>query len=159
MKVPDKARGLIEGFEGFANIKLDGYVYPYFCSARKLTVGIGTTNFDHNKRRFTVQECVEFYERDSQQFLDELVKMSPTLETHNVSEARICALLSWIYNLGATNYRSSTMKKMVDIGEWNQVALECRKWNKERKNGVLVPNTGLTIRRNKEAELLKKGEW
>ena len=59
------------------------------------------------------------------------------------------ALLSFIYNIGATQFADSTLLKYVNEGKFELVPDELRKWNKV--NGEV--SLGLTRRREREANL------
>jgi lysozyme len=59
------------------------------------------------------------------------------------------ALTSWTYNLGPTNLKSSTMLKVLNDGNYDEVPEQIKKWNKA---GGQVLN-GLIKRRDAEAEL------
>ena len=69
------------------------------------------------------------------------------------------ALLSFIYNIGATQFADSTLLKYVNEGKFELVPDELRKWNKV--NGEV--SLGLTRRREREANLFmsesKIGTW
>ena len=59
------------------------------------------------------------------------------------------ALVSWTYNLGPTNLKSSTMLKVLNEGKYNEVPDQMRRWN--RAGGKVLE--GLVIRRDHEAKL------
>lgn len=59
------------------------------------------------------------------------------------------ALLSFIYNIGATQFADSTVLKYVNEGKFDLVPDELRKWNRVNNEVSL----GLTRRREKEAKL------
>ena len=62
------------------------------------------------------------------------------------------ALASFIYNVGATAFRKSTMLKLLNTGDYDGAAGQFPRWNKQ-KGKVL---RGLTTRRQKEQTLFKK---
>jgi GH24 family phage-related lysozyme (muramidase) len=62
------------------------------------------------------------------------------------------ALASFIYNVGATAFRKSTMLKLLNKGDYEGAANQFPRWNKQ-KGKVL---NGLTTRRQKEQTLFKK---
>ena len=82
-------------------------------------------------------------------FTTALLKLSPTLLS--ATDRRLAALISFCYNCGLGNYRISTLKKRVDVGDWGSAATEILKWNKAA--GRVLP--GLTKRRTAEALLLR----
>ena len=59
------------------------------------------------------------------------------------------ALVSWPYNLGPTNLKSSTMLKVLNEGKYNEVPDQMRRWN--RAGGKVLE--GLVKRRDYEARL------
>ena len=59
------------------------------------------------------------------------------------------ALVSWTYNLGPTNLKSSTMLKVLNEGKYNEVPDQMRRWN--RAGGKVLE--GLVKRRDYEARL------
>ena len=67
----------------------------------------------------------------------------------DLNENQYLALLSFIYNIGATQFANSTVLKYVNEGKFELVPDELRKWNKVNNEVSL----GLTRRREKEANL------
>ena len=59
------------------------------------------------------------------------------------------ALASFVYNLGETNFKNSTLLKMLNKGDYQGAADQLLRWDKQ-KGKVLK---GLTIRRNHERDL------
>lgn len=59
------------------------------------------------------------------------------------------ALCSFVYNLGATNFRSSTLLKRINAGRYSDAANELLRWDKQGKKVL----RGLTRRREAEREL------
>lgn len=62
------------------------------------------------------------------------------------------ALASFIYNVGASAFRKSTLLKLLNAGDYEGAAEQFPRWNKQ-KGKVL---RGLTARRQKEKTLFKK---
>lgn len=82
----------------------------------------------------------------SENVIKKYVKVSLTQNQHD-------ALVSFIYNLGETNFAKSTLLKKLNANDFVGAANEFKNWNKERKNGVLVINNVLVNRREKERQL------
>lgn len=61
------------------------------------------------------------------------------------------ALTSFVFNVGATNFRSSTLRKLLIAGEFDTAVGQFKRWNKQK--GVVL--NGLTKRRKEEEELFK----
>lgn len=58
------------------------------------------------------------------------------------------ALISFVYNVGVTNFSTSTMLKLINAGATDLVvAAEFPKWNKVTVDGVKVDDKGLSNRR------------
>tara|TARA_R110000737_G_scaffold230109_2_gene243642 strand:+ start:509 stop:1036 length:528 start_codon:yes stop_codon:yes gene_type:complete len=62
------------------------------------------------------------------------------------------ALASFIYNIGGTAFRKSTLLKLLNASDYDGAANQFPRWNKQ-KGKVL---NGLTTRRQKEKTLFKK---
>lgn len=67
----------------------------------------------------------------------------------NLNQNQFDALVSFVYNLGGDAFRSSTLLKLLNAGDYEGAANQFQRWNKD--NGKVVP--GLTNRRGKEREL------
>jgi len=72
-----------------------------------------------------------------------------------LSQNQFDALVSWTYNLGPSNLNKSTMLKVLNNGEYEEVPAQMRRWNKA--GGKVLE--GLTRRRNAESLLFEGKEW
>jgi lysozyme len=63
--------------------------------------------------------------------------------------------VSWTYNLGPTNLKSSTLLKRLNSGDMEDVPHQIRRWNKA--GGEVLD--GLVRRREAEALLFKGEAW
>jgi GH24 family phage-related lysozyme (muramidase) len=61
-------------------------------------------------------------------------------------------MVSWVYNLGPTNLKSSTLLKELNSKNYNAAAQEITKWNKA--GGKVL--AGLVKRREAEASLFNE---
>jgi GH24 family phage-related lysozyme (muramidase) len=77
-----------------------------------------------------------------------LLSESPSIST--ISAHRRAALISFVFNLGIGRYRSSTLKRKVDTGDWEGAKREIVKW--VNGGGKRLP--GLIARRAEEALFL-----
>lgn len=75
----------------------------------------------------------------------------------NLTQGQFDALLSFIYNFGETNFRKSTLLRVLNEGKYNQAAHEFLRWNKGRINGKLTVMKGLVKRRKEEKEMFLYG--
>lgn len=144
MKISEEGKCLIKKFEG-CELK------AYRCPAGKLTIGFG-----HVKG---VKEGDEWSQSHAEHMLDveleEYEGYVNDMVTAPLSQRQFDALVAWIYNLGPSNFKKSTLLKVLNKEEYDQVPREIRRWNKA--NGKVLD--GLIRRREAEARLFKGEEW
>ena len=147
MKISQKGLDLISQSEG---IILKAYADPGV-GWELPTIGIGTTKYPNgNKVKkgdiITKEQAFEYLEHDTNEFakgIDKLVKV-------NLNQNQIDALISFTYNVGLGNLRSSTLLKKINNNPNDPtIADEFKKWS--HANGKILK--GLQIRRDKEAKL------
>jgi len=144
MKTKEILAALIKDSEG---CKLTAYL----CPARKWTIGFGQTGKDIVEGlKWTQRQADEALDATIDKVLADMFKASKSLLDE--SPAKQAAIADFIYNLGITNYKKSTLKMFVDSRQWEHARMEILKWN---KGGGKVLR-GLDIRRQKEASLLAK---
>jgi lysozyme len=120
----------------------------YKCPAGIWTIGYGQTKGVKEGMVWTQQQADEDIIKTALQAFNEAIKASPILTTANMEKQ--AAIADFVYNLGITNYNKSTLKLMVDKGNWVSASTEIKKWNKS--NGTIL--NGLVKRRQLEADLL-----
>ena len=69
-----------------------------------------------------------------------------------LSQNQYDALCSFVYNLGGTNFRSSTLLRVLNKGDYKGAADQLLRWDKQKGKTL----RGLTIRRKEERELFLK---
>jgi lysozyme len=87
--------------------------------------------------------------------LHDLQWVETTIDTYvqvPLNQNQYDALASFIYNVGGTAFRKSTMLKLLNASDYDGAAGQFPRWNKQ-KGKVL---NGLTTRRQKEQTLFKK---
>ena len=135
---------LIKKFEG-CELK------AYQCSAGVWTIGYGHTK--------DVVEGMEITQEQAEQMLvDELHEYESYIYkyvTVALSQNQFDALVSWVYNLGPANLSASTMLKVLNSGEYEDVPAQMKRWNKA--GGKVLE--GLIRRREAEACLFVGKEW
>ena len=143
----DVATDLCRRFEGL-------YLKPYLCPAGVPTQGFGTVNKpDGTKVQLTdapiTPEVAEAWlqHQIQTQCLPAAIRMTPALAG---DEEAIGAIADFIYNLGASRYKVSTLRRRLNAGEWGEAQREIRRWT--RANGRVLK--GLQLRREAEAGLL-----
>jgi len=141
-KTSEVGKNLIKEFEGFR-------ATAYICPAGVVTVGYGTTRIQGKAVQLgttiTTDEADMLLEEDLKSFED-AVNQNVREE---ISQNQFDALVAFVYNVGAGNFKKSTLLKKINAGEFNQAADEFLKWNKA--GGKVLK--GLTRRRTAEREL------
>jgi lysozyme len=149
MKISKTGIDLIKGFERFIS-------RPYRDAVGISTIGWGFTYYPDGKRvtmkdpSITIEQAdlifTQIFEKDFAKYLPE-----------NVNQNQFDALGSLIYNIGVGNFLKSSLLKKVKANPNDPTIKESfLVWNKATKDGKLIILNGLTIRRNKEAELYFK---
>lgn len=142
MKLGIQGLELIKTFEG---LELNAY---------KCAAGVWTIGYGHTK---SVQEGMVISEDTANDMLmEELVEYENyvnTLVTVPLSQNQFDALVSWVYNLGSSNFQASTMLKVINANDMVNVPAQIMRWNKA--GGKVLE--GLTRRRQAEADLFSGG--
>jgi lysozyme len=136
---------LIKDFEGLR-------LKPYQCSAGVWTIGIGTTVYPNgqkvNQSDPQINEIVSllYLTHDLEYFC----KQVDAYTTDAVNQSQFDALVSFGYNCGMGNLKSSTLLKKVNANPNDpSIAAEFLKWNRAANKVV----AGLTRRRQAELDL------
>jgi len=130
---------LIKKYEGFRS-------EAYLCPAKVWTIGYGSTKGVKKGDRITRDKG----EDRLNQYIDENVET--VIEKYvkvPLNQNQFDALGSFIYNLGETHFKDSTLLKKLNKEDYEGAVNEFKRWNKS--NGK--PLKGLTRRRAEEAEL------
>jgi lysozyme len=142
MKTSNKGIELIKRFEGLR-------LKAYQDSRGTWTIGYGHTGGVKSGDTITEQEAVELLARDLKTAEDAVNEQNLSL-----TQNQFDALVSFVFNVGTGNFRSSTLLKKAKANPDDPtIRNEFLKWNKARINGTLKPLTGLTRRRAAEADL------
>lgn len=137
----------IDLIKEFEKLRLEAYLCP---------AGVWTIGWGHTKG---VKPGMKITEREAEKLLEQDI-----LEAAKVLEDVVCrlsidqynALVSFVFNIGVSDYRKSTLRKMVLANPENpKIADEMKKWkyatNPKTKKKEVLP--GLVRRRKREAEL------
>lgn len=142
MKTSSNGRALIRNAEG-------DKLTAYYCPAGVLTIGVGHTGPDVKPgMRITQAESDALLSADLAKFEKTVMRAVTVPLTQNQFDA----LVSFTYNLGEGNLRSSTLLKRVNASDFRGAAAEFAKWNKASGRAL----AGLTTRRAAEAALFLK---
>ena len=144
MKISKEGIALIKKFEG---IELQAY---------QDSVGVWTIGYGHTKG---VKEGDNISLKQAEAMLEEeLVEYEGYINNMvelGLEQNQFDALVAWVYNLGPTNLRESTLLKVLNQGLFDEVPYEIKRWNKA---GGQVLN-GLVRRREAEALLFQGKAW
>lgn len=139
---------LIKRYEGFSN-------KPYLCPANIPTIGYGNT-FYENGKKVTMSDTPITEERGLELLKHTLVKFEQYVDSYcrdDINQYQFDALVSFCYNLGPSNLKSSTLLKKVNTNPNDPtIKDEFGKWTKG--GGKTLP--GLVKRRKSESELYFK---
>ena len=139
MKVSKKGINLIKKYEG---CKLESYL----CPAQVLTIGYGHTGSDVKRNmKITEQEAEKLLQKDLERFEIGVLKSVKV----NLTQNQFDSLVSFSYNCGLGNLQSSTLLKLLNLGDKQSAAKEFVKWCKA--NGKVLD--GLLKRRLEEQKL------
>lgn len=142
--VPDKAVDLIKDFEKFRS-------YPYLCAGKVPTIGYGTTVYPDGER-VTLSDPPCDHTSALQWLRNDVSGAAETVDrlvTVDIKENQFGALVSLVYNIGETNFKSSTLLKVLNEGDRWEAAAEFRWWRKSKGHVLL----GLIRRRAAEVVL------
>lgn len=141
------ATDLCRHFEGL-------HLKPYQCPAGFWTIGLGTVNkpdgtrVTENHPPITKQTAEAWLQHQLQtDCLPAAVRMTPNLVG---DEEAIGAIADFIYNLGASRYKASTLRRRLNAGQWDEAQYEINRWT--RAGGKVL--RGLQLRRAAEARYL-----
>ena len=145
MNIGKQGLELIKKYEGF-------YSKPYLDPIGIPTIGYGATYYP-NKVKVTMKDK-PLTEKEASELLIQMLKVYENqvalLVTKLINQNQFDALVSFTYNLGATNFGKSTLLKKININPNDPtIRQEFEKWN--RAGGIVL--NGLTKRRKDEAIL------
>jgi len=144
MEISQEGISLIKKFEG---CKLESYQ----CAAGVWTIGYGSTQgvsngmvITHERAESLLMEDIEVYEEE----VNKAVQV-------DIDQCMFDSIVSWTFNLGGANLNSSTMLKVLNSKDFDNVPEQIKRWNKA---GGKV-NEGLIRRREAEALLFQGQDW
>ena len=144
MKISQEGISLIKKFEG---CELEAYK----CAAGVWTIGYGHTEGVKPNDEMDKESAEELLALD----LVVYEKSVSWIITTPMNQHQFDALVSFTFNLGETNLCSSTLRKVLNQEQYNEVPNQIRRWNKA--NGKV--NDGLIRRREAEALLFEGKDW
>ena len=143
-KTSSEGLALIKKFEG---LELNAYKCP---------AGVWTIGYGHTKG---VQEGMVISEETANDMLvEELEEYEGYINNMvhcSLSQHQFDALVSWVYNLGSTNLKNSTLLKVLNDWKHEEAPAQIKRWNKA--GGRILE--GLVRRREAEALLFMGEPW
>ena len=144
MNISKEGLSLIKKFVG---CELEAYL----CPAGVWTIGYGHTKdvkegdkINKEEADYLLQEEMIEYES----YINDFVEVP-------LNQNQFDALCSWVYNLGPTNLKNSTMLRVLNEEKYADVPQEIKRWNKA--GGEVLD--GLIKRREAEAKMFAGEEW
>ncbi len=144
MEISEEGLSLIKKFEGCE-------LTAYQDSVDVWTIGYGHTKGVEDGQEITQEEAEEMLASE----LDEYEGYINDLVECDLEQCQFDALVAWVYNLGPTNLRSSTMLKRLNSNDLEDVPSQIKRWNKA--GGKVLK--GLVRRREAEALLFEGNDW
>lgn len=145
MKLDSEGEDLIKSFEALRlNAYLDSKGIPTIGWGHIKDVTIGIT--------ITEEQAEEYFQADSietEKYISDLIKV-------DISQNQFNALVSLVFNIGIGHFKTSSVLKYLNEGNYQQAAESFLMWDKGTINGELVVIPGLENRRLKEKELFLK---
>lgn len=143
MKTSSIGRKLIQSFEGYRS-------EAYLCPAGKWTIGYGHTSGVKEGDTCTREQADMFLQEDLR-----VAEEAVNSQNLNLSQLQFDALVSFVYNVGAGNFQSSTLLKYLKQDTLPRTTLEneWKKWKYANKQVL----KGLVRRRAAEWSLYKHG--
>ena len=144
MNISQEGLSLIKKFKG---CELEAYK----CAAGVWTIGYGSTK--------GVKEGDSINQEDADKLLMAEMKeyegyINNMVEV-NLEQNQFDSLVSWVFNLGPSNLKNSTLLKVLNSKDYQGVPAQIRRWNKA--NGKVLE--GLERRRLAESLLFEGKEW
>jgi lysozyme len=145
MRLSIAGLNLIKRYEGFSS-------KPYLCPAGVPTIGYGSTYYENN-RKVELTDASISEDWALELLMNNLVlyeKAVDSMVTSSINQKQFDALVSFCYNVGVTNFKKSTLLKLVNNNPLDpNIAIQFGRWT--RANGKIL--TGLVKRRKSEAHL------
>ncbi len=143
----DIAAALCKQFEGFRG-------KPYLCPAGVPTIGYGSTYYADGRKvaladpPMSEPDAATLLLQELQHtYLPGVLRNCPTLLT---DEKKCNAIVDFAYNLGTGRLQTSTLKRKINAGSWEEAKEQLLLWTKG--GGRVLP--GLVKRRTAECRLL-----
>jgi len=130
----------IARFEGFSSV-------PYRDGGGIWTIGFGhTSGVGPGSRPITRAKGLRLLRRDA----GDAAKAVRSLVRVKLSQNQFDALVSFVFNVGAANFATSTLLRLLNEGHYSQVPIQLDRWIRDAQGRV---EQGLVSRRRAEGRL------
>lgn len=148
-RLSEEGKKLIEKHEGIEK-------RAYICPGGKLTGGVGHALTKLERSQYKLGSPIGT-EQISQWFLDDVAKAERVVNNwvvREISQSAFDALVSFVFNVGADNFKRSTLLKKLNRGDIKGASEEFSRWVYSKKKKL----PGLVNRRAEEAALFRDAE-
>ena len=145
----ETSESMIAVIKKFEGLRLKAYK----CPAGVQTIGYGhTRNYPFSTNyKITEEQAEKFLYEDLKKFENSIKKLVKV----PLSQCQFDALVSFTFNVGATNFKNSTLLKYLNNGEYSLAAEQFERWI--YSNGKKLD--GLQTRRKAEKEIFLHGKY
>lgn len=122
-------------------------------TSRVVTICYGHTATARLGQTRTPEQCDALLMRDLNTIYAPIVRR---LVTVPLTQGEFNALVDFVYNVGEPKFKSSTLLKLVNAGQYDKAALEFEKWHYTGGKNCLLPESrcgGIPKRRKWEKEM------
>ena len=144
MKISEEGVSLIKNYEG---CRLEAYQD----SVGIWTIGYGVIKGVKEGDKINQEEADHLLQEELPEYegyINDMIKVP-------LEQCQFDALVCWVYNLGPNNLKDSTLLKVINEKNYEDVPEQIKRWNKA--GGVVL--AGLVKRRAAEADLFQGKEW
>ncbi len=117
MKISSNGIDLIKQFEG---LKLKAYL----CPANVWTIGYGHTKNVKANECISEKTALNFLKNDLIIFEDSINNLVKV----NLNQNQFDALVSFVFNIGISNFKKSTILKLINMSDFNLASQQFDKW-------------------------------
>ena len=151
MHISDEGLELIKHFEGCPTDD-EGNAVAYQDAVDVWTIGYGHTKDVQEGDKWSKEKADFMLWRELEDEYEEYVNNYVHV---SITQQQFDALCSWVYNLGPSNLKRSTLLRKLNNGDYDEVPQQIKRWNKA--GGKVLE--GLTRRREAEALLFEGKDW
>jgi GH24 family phage-related lysozyme (muramidase) len=152
--ISEEGIALVKSFEGLHELLPDGKVKAYWDDLGGVwTIGWGTVNGVHRDMIITAEEADALKRRDLKRF----EKAVNTMIDVPLNSKQFSALVSFAYNAGESSLFQSSLRRLLNAGDYRNAADRFLLWNKSGE--PLRPVLGLARRRHAERALFLGEDW